>query len=265
MPNSAMIEAHGSFAKQRCIECRTEFPDEEMHEAVRRMEVPHCKVPQCNGLVKPDIVFFGEQLPEGFFRNMRLPAQADLAIVMGTSLKVHPFAMLPQMVSEGTPRVLINQERVGDLGSHPDDILLLGDCDEGVRKLAEAVGWDEELEALWRSVNPDAEVKKKETVKKSKDEMLEEEIDGLTKEVDKSLKVSNEHHSWLNKHLERQMEVKENRLDHDKNKQQEESTITSEDSARSSKSRTSQHPEEAQGDKAGLRHIFPYIEGKSSL
>jgi NAD-dependent histone deacetylase SIR2 len=81
-------------------------------------EVPHCTVPQCNGLVKPDIVFFGEALPEAFFKNRHMfPAMADLVIVMGTSLSVHPFASLPQFASEGVPRVLINKEIVGDFGS----------------------------------------------------------------------------------------------------------------------------------------------------
>lgn len=47
------------------------------------------------GLVKPDIVFFGESLPPRFFQKMQTDfPQADLLIVMGTSLTVHPFASL---------------------------------------------------------------------------------------------------------------------------------------------------------------------------
>ena len=54
-----------------------------------------CKCNVCGGLVKPDIVFFGESLPETFFSRVEsdFPA-ADLLIVMGTSLVVHPFASL---------------------------------------------------------------------------------------------------------------------------------------------------------------------------
>jgi Sir2 family len=50
----------------------------------------------CGGLVKPDIVFFGEALPEAFFERVQqdMPA-CDLLIVLGTSLMVQPFAMLP--------------------------------------------------------------------------------------------------------------------------------------------------------------------------
>ena len=47
------------------------------------------------GLVKPDIVFFGESLPPRFFQKMQTDfPKADLLIVMGTSLTVHPFASL---------------------------------------------------------------------------------------------------------------------------------------------------------------------------
>lgn len=46
------------------------------------------------GLVKPDIVFFGENLPERFFERLKDLQQADLLIILGTSLVVQPFASL---------------------------------------------------------------------------------------------------------------------------------------------------------------------------
>jgi hypothetical protein len=79
--------------------------------------------------------FLLEPLPSVFFANRTVPHEADLCIVMGTSLTVQPFASLPQMVEEDAPRLLINQEQVGDLGTRADDVLLLGDCDSGVRKV----------------------------------------------------------------------------------------------------------------------------------
>ena len=190
VPGDMIIEAHGSFATQRCIECRTEFPDGLMRKAVNAKEVPLCTRPSCQGLVKPDIVFFGEALPESFHRNRGLPAIADLAIVMGTSLSVQPFASLPSFVSEETPRVLINLERVGGLGSRPDDVLLLGDCDDGVRKLADALGWRDELEAMWAKTRREEEGPPAASTEPA---TVEDEIDKLTKEIDQSLKLSENH------------------------------------------------------------------------
>lgn len=199
VPDEKIVEAHGSFARQRCIECKTSYPDNLMKNCINKREVPHCLTSNCNGLVKPDIVFFGEALPENFHNNRMVPSTADLCIVMGTSLTVQPFASLPGFCAEGIPRLLINSERVGTLGSRADDVLLLGDCDDGVRRLASALGWDEELEDLSRSIchmpQDDAKVDVHDEVakpEKSKDDELEDEIAVLTKEVDSSLNISNE-------------------------------------------------------------------------
>ena len=197
VPDEKIVEAHGSFARQRCIECTTSYPEDLMKSSIMKREVPHCLTPKCNGLVKPDIVFFGEALPENFHANRMVPSTADLCIVMGTSLTVQPFASLPGSCAGGVPRLLINSERVGTLGSRADDVLLLGDCDTGTRKLATALGWDEELEDLWRETSnrpqedthADIQVEVARP-KKSKDEKLEEEIVTLTTEVDRSLKIS---------------------------------------------------------------------------
>lgn len=201
VPGDMIVEAHGSFATQRCIECKTEYPDEQMKQKIVEKQVPRCITKSCNGLVKPDIVFFGEALPESFHRNRSLPATADLAIVLGTSLTVQPFASLPAFVSEETPRVLINLERVGGLGSRPDDVLLLGDCDAGVRKFADAMGWRDELEALWAETDPDKGKPKVAEKAKTKQEQLDDDIEKLTKDIDKSLKVNEETSKRLQEEL----------------------------------------------------------------
>ncbi|KAL7620905.1 Sir2 histone deacetylase Hst2 [Parahypoxylon ruwenzoriense] len=187
VPPDKIIEAHGSFATQRCIECRTEFPDDLMREHVKRGEPPHCLRKECNGLVKPDIVFFGEQLPEAFFNT---PIMADLVLVMGTSLLVQPFASLPRRAREGVPRVLFNLERVGDLGSRPDDVLYLGGCDAGVRKLADELGWRSELEAMWRGIVGEKEANRQLASAHEKETVSEDELKELVEGLENKLEIS---------------------------------------------------------------------------
>jgi NAD-dependent histone deacetylase SIR2 len=204
VPGDKIVYAHGSFATQRCIDCQTEYPDDQMKDTIQKMLVPRCIRNTCNGLVKPDIVFFGEALPEAFHRNRSLPAKADLAIIMGTSLTVQPFASLPSFVREETPRVLINFERVGGLGSRGDDVLLLQDCDEGVRKLADALGWREELEQEWARTNPQrGKEEQPEPPAKSRQEKLDDEVEKLTKDIETSLKLSGEATGRLKAELEK--------------------------------------------------------------
>ncbi len=57
------------------------------------------KCPECDGLIKPDVVFFGEGLPIKFMQHACDIKQADLVVIMGTSLKVMPFAKLPTLVT----------------------------------------------------------------------------------------------------------------------------------------------------------------------
>lgn len=176
-----------------------------MKKAISRSDVPHCLTPQCNGLVKPDIVFFGEPLPETFHKNRALPSEADMCIVMGTSLTVQPFASLPASCSLGVPRILINLEQVGGLGSREDDVLLLGDCDDGVRKLAAALGWEAELEARWKETLPDERrsLADQGSLAKSESEVqdLDAQVTALTAEIDEALQISTSHASHLREHL----------------------------------------------------------------
>ncbi|KAF8456781.1 SIR2 family histone deacetylase [Kalaharituber pfeilii] len=199
IPAHLIIEAHGSFASHSCIECESEYPVDLMHQHVQNLEIPHCITPQCNGLVKPNIVFFGEPLPKRFFLALPKVHEADLVIVMGTSLTVHPFASLPVRAREETPRVLINRERVGGLGSRRDDVLLLEDCDTGVRRLAKALGWQDELEELWAKTDPNFKLDKGKNKQSAydgpmdMDEVLRVQVESLTRDVEKGLSLADKH------------------------------------------------------------------------
>ncbi|KAH7410024.1 DHS-like NAD/FAD-binding domain-containing protein [Phaeosphaeria sp. MPI-PUGE-AT-0046c] len=253
VPGDKIIEAHGSFATQRCIDCKTPYPDDLMRPAVLSNTVPHCLETNCDGLVKPDIVFFGEQLPSAFFESRDLPAEADLAIVMGTSLSVHPFASLPQFCKDRTPRLLINSEQVGDMGSRPDDVLMLEDCDSGVRKLAEECGWLEELEALWaetaRAEDP-APTEEKAQPKKTRDELLQDEIDKLTRDVEKTLNMGKSQHEWLDNHLDRKIAQR-----------QEDDKIELGENLKPLDDPESRTMAPVKREEGGLGHVFPHMKG----
>ncbi|KAG9334392.1 hypothetical protein JZ751_008141, partial [Albula glossodonta] len=137
IPPSQLVEAHGTFANATCT------PD------IMAGTVPKC--PTCKGVVKPNIVFFGEELPQHFFLYLTDFPMADLLIVMGTSLEVEPFASLAGAVRGSVSRLLINRDLVGPFAwGNPryNDVAELGDVVGGVRKLADALGWTQELDAL---------------------------------------------------------------------------------------------------------------------
>lgn len=184
VPEDKIIEAHGSFASQQCIECHKTYPDDKMEEHVFSGQVPRCEDRDCRGLVKPDIVFFGESLPKAFGEKSHQTVMADLVLIIGTSLTVFPFASLPDMAREGAPRVLFNMERVGQIGSRADDVMELGPSDDGIRKLAELLGWTDELEKLWRGTVGDKEADRQHMSQKKHDEEVEDEVEKLAEGID---------------------------------------------------------------------------------
>lgn len=77
VPEELIVEAHGSFAGQHCIDCGAEFSGEKLREHILNATIAQCD--QCDGLVKPDIVFFGEsvsndptQIPQSTLSGMSL-------------------------------------------------------------------------------------------------------------------------------------------------------------------------------------------------
>lgn len=190
VPDGKIIEAHGSFATQRCIDCEEPFDDEVMKQHIKDKKIATCE--ECGGLVKPDIVFFGESLPINFIRAIPLLQEADLLIVMGTSLTVQPFASLVERVDNSCPRVLINLDRVGSIGSRSDDVVLLGKCDDIVRDLCKELGWEDELLKLWHETEDTVE---KEEGVDGKSELgtlvrADEEVENLTAAIEKSLALN---------------------------------------------------------------------------
>lgn len=178
LPEEYIVEAHGSFMTAHCQECERHYSYEEIKPLFESGEVVHCLSDDCNGLVRPDIVMYGEGLPDRFHEMIEEDfPKADLLIIMGTSLTVQPFCSLVQRVKKTCPRILLNMTEVPEAtyqevlickdgklidGSqyskygflkynhftNTRDIIVLGDVQESVFKFIDDMGWTEEFEAM---------------------------------------------------------------------------------------------------------------------
>jgi NAD-dependent deacetylase len=91
------------------MSCDERYPVGEVVERFRaKGEVPDCQ--RCQGILKPDVVFFGESLPEWTLKNATACAtRCELMIVIGSSLVVYPAAYMPMYAKEsGAKLVIIN-------------------------------------------------------------------------------------------------------------------------------------------------------------
>ncbi|CAJ0933087.1 unnamed protein product, partial [Mesorhabditis belari] len=164
-----VIECHGSFSKATCLLCGAKFDGDVIREDVKNNRVAHCS--RCvQGVIKPDIVFFGEDLGEEFHRQMAIDKHnVDLVVVIGSSLKVRPVSLIPFSVGDNVPQILINRE---PLPAYTTDIELIGNCDDIITQICMELGgsFTELLhahEARLKEKNKDSGVIVKERVKRS--------------------------------------------------------------------------------------------------
>jgi NAD-dependent deacetylase len=101
-----VVEVHGSIATSSCMTCGVRFPLAEVDALFDEDGIATCSA--CRGKVKPDVVLFGELLPESAITQAQeLCARADLLLCVGSSLEVHPVAGLPGLTLASGGRVAI--------------------------------------------------------------------------------------------------------------------------------------------------------------
>ena len=132
-----VIEVHGSIETSSCMECGRSFGLDEVDGLFDQHGIAICTA--CSGPVKPDVVLFGELLPEeAIGRATELAEGADLMLCVGSSLAVHPVAGLPQLtLSHGGSLAIVTK------GETPYDgdaeLKLEGEVDEELAALVAAL------------------------------------------------------------------------------------------------------------------------------
>ncbi|MDD5723936.1 MAG: Sir2 family NAD-dependent protein deacetylase [Syntrophales bacterium] len=133
-----IFELHGNLQWIRCMDCGERYSVEHIMALLQGgVEVPECE--KCHGILKPDAVFFGEMLPPDTLNaatdhSMR----CDLFLVVGSSLVVHPAALMPAYAKEaGAKLIIVN---IGDTPyDSRADILIEGKAGDVMSKMVEKV------------------------------------------------------------------------------------------------------------------------------
>ncbi|RMG66857.1 MAG: NAD-dependent deacylase [Calditrichaeota bacterium] len=113
-----VIELHGNILRNRCLACNKPFQG----EIPEKGALPRC--PHCGGLIRPDVVWFGEVLPvEALEKAQEVAAEAEIFLAIGTSATVEPAASLPYLAKgNGALLVEINPEET-PLSSVADEVI----------------------------------------------------------------------------------------------------------------------------------------------
>jgi NAD-dependent protein deacetylase/lipoamidase len=130
-----VLELHGNIWRARCLRCASTF---EARETPLEGNPPRCLA--CSGHTRPDVVLFGEILPEGVFeRAESAAARADLFFVIGTSAVVYPAAGLPITAKRRGARMIEVNAEMTEM-SFIADATLLGNAGELLPQFLRARG-----------------------------------------------------------------------------------------------------------------------------
>ncbi len=99
-----VLELHGTTSRYYCVNCGKEYYSNDIYKT---KEVPKCN---CGGLIRPDVVLYGEMLPIAYDLSIEYITKCDLLIVGGTSLTVFPASGLISLFN-GKHLVIINEDK----------------------------------------------------------------------------------------------------------------------------------------------------------
>jgi len=134
VPDSRVLEVHGSMRWCTCMRCHDNFPIEEIKARLDNGDKdPHCG--KCGGIIKPDVVMFGEALPELILEEAAYRAAAcDMMLVIGSSLVVYPAASIPYRAVMAGARIAIINLSETSLDSSAD-VVIRGGAEQTMQKI----------------------------------------------------------------------------------------------------------------------------------
>ncbi len=133
--STVVLELHGTYRTGTCLACRKQHTYEQIKVSAFQGEIPRCL--SCGGVVKPDVVLFGEPLNASVLqRSNELASECDLMLVIGCGLEVYPAASIPTYAKRaGANIIFVN------IASTPydpiADLILLGKAGEVLPKVVE--------------------------------------------------------------------------------------------------------------------------------
>jgi NAD-dependent deacetylase len=102
-----VFQLHGDLSHAVCLGCGQRYPMETIADWLKSgMDEPNCQ--SCNGMLKPDAVLFGEQLPvQTLMESERRSRTCDVCIALGSTLTVYPAALIPQYAAQSGAKLII--------------------------------------------------------------------------------------------------------------------------------------------------------------
>jgi len=130
-----VYEFHGTYKELVCVECGKiyDFKEEYLQDLPPRCE-------SCNGILKPNYIFFGEGIPQKAYQgSLKEAKEADLFIVIGTTGEVTPASLIPDMASRQGANIIEVNTKKSNFTDKITDVFIKGKATEMLKKLYENI------------------------------------------------------------------------------------------------------------------------------
>jgi len=128
-----VYEFHGNSRQFICMDCGAVY---QRNELVLTEEPPHCHQSNCNGLLKPDFIFFGEGIPvDAYESSIQAAKNADVFILIGTTGEIMPASQIPYLAKQNGAKIIEINISESSFTSQITDVFLQGKATEVMTQL----------------------------------------------------------------------------------------------------------------------------------
>ncbi len=131
--SETVFEFHGNTQQFICLDCGQLYQRKDL---ILSPKVPYCLRPACNGLLKPDFIFFGEGIPsEAYEASIDAANHADVMIVIGTTGEIMPASQIPYLAKQNGSKIIEINIEESSFTNRITDVFLKGNATEMMGKL----------------------------------------------------------------------------------------------------------------------------------
>jgi NAD-dependent deacetylase len=128
-----VYEFHGNSRQFICMDCGTMF---QRNDLLLTDQPPRCLHTNCNGLLKPDFIFFGERIPvDAYESSIQAAKNADVFILIGTTGEIMPASQIPYLAKQNGAKIIEINISESNFTSQITDVFLKGKATETMKLL----------------------------------------------------------------------------------------------------------------------------------
>jgi NAD-dependent SIR2 family protein deacetylase len=140
---------NGTVNEAKCCKCHSSFDISKLKEYIKKEEVLYCVDTNCKGAIMPNVNLDGETISEKYLEFQKTIKEYDACFILGTSMNVEPFNLIPYILNRNCYKIVINKESVGNFDYNNvsnNELFLEGSTDNVIAQLLKDMNLNNEFD-----------------------------------------------------------------------------------------------------------------------